>query len=159
MINRTLRHSLLKNKNGFTLIELIITMAVLTIFMYLITMIVQDSLGFFRDEETQVANQAALRIVAVQFEKDIRRHVIGSDEFAVSGDCFLIQPVYESDVSYCKVGDNIERNGIVVARGVDTFLASYRNSDNSILLTLRSFEDGYGRVNEVVVRIFVRVGS
>lgn len=150
----------LTNKKGFTLIELIVTMAVLSIFTYLITMLVTSSMGFFGDEESQVANQSALRIVAVQFEKDVRRHVIGSGELVVSGSCYTITPVYEANVAYCLVGSNVERNGLVIAEGVSVFTVSpYRTSDNSLLLTLRSNADRYGRVNEVVVRIYVRVGS
>ncbi|MDP2813148.1 MAG: prepilin-type N-terminal cleavage/methylation domain-containing protein [Erysipelotrichaceae bacterium] len=149
-----------KNKKGFTLIELIITMAVLSIFTYLIAMLVQNSMGFFKDEESQVANQAALRIVAVQFEKDVRRHVFGNEELVISGNCYTITPVYEASVSYCLVGSSVVRNGTVIANGVSQFSASpYRISDNSVLLTIKSNADRYGRVNEVVVRIFVRVGS
>ncbi|PKM64988.1 MAG: hypothetical protein CVU96_00060 [Firmicutes bacterium HGW-Firmicutes-20] len=148
------------SKKGFTLIEVIVTLAVLSVFMYLITMLVSSSMGFFRDEESQVANQAALRIVSVQFEKDIRRHVFGVGDLVISGSCYTITPVYEASIAYCLVGSNVQRNGAVIASGVSEFTVSpYRVTDNSVLLTIRSNADRYGRVNEVVVRIFVRVGS
>jgi prepilin-type N-terminal cleavage/methylation domain-containing protein len=147
-------------KKGFTLIELIVTMAVLSVFTYLIAMLVTNSMGFFKDEESQVANQSALRIVAVQFEKDARRHVFGVGDLVISGSCYTITPVNGSSIAYCLVGNNVQRNGAVIASGVSEFTVSpYRVTDNSVLLTIRSNADRYGRVNEVVVRIFVRVGS
>lgn len=151
----------LKSNKGFTLIELVVAMAVLSIVMGLIVGLVTQSLKFFRDEEDQVASQTALRQVALEFEKDVRKYVITPTEYEVSGTCYTIKPLIESNISYCHdtVNKTISKNGVVIASGVDTFSATYNTTNHYIALLIRSLPDGYGRVNEVSVNIYIRIGS
>lgn len=151
----------MNNRKGFTLIELIITMVILSIVMGLIVGLVTQSMKFFNDEEQQVANQASLRQIAVEFEKNVRRHVISSTEFEVSGNCYVIKPIFEDDINYCfdSVNFTVERDGLVIGERVGQFSANYDSSDDSIALIIQSRPDGYGRINEVSVRIYIRVGN
>jgi prepilin-type N-terminal cleavage/methylation domain-containing protein len=151
----------MRNKKGFTLIELIITIAVLSIVMGLIVGLVTQSLKFFRDEDDQVSNQAALRQIAVEFEKNVRKYVVTPTEYQVSGTCYIIQPVFESNISYCfdSANNTVTRNGVVIGENVAQFTAVYNTTNHNIALLIRSLPDGYGRVNEVSVNIYIRIGS
>jgi len=151
----------MRNNKGFTLIELVVTMVVLSIVGGLVVGLVMQSMKFFSDEEDQVTNQTALRQIAVEFEKNVRRYVLQPTEFVVSGSCYTITPVFESNISYCYVSaDNtVTRNGIVIAENVGQFSAVYNTTNHYITLLIQSLPDGYGRVNEVNVNIYIRVGS
>lgn len=150
---------MIRNKKGFTLIELIITMFILTVVMGLVAGLVTNSMKFFSDERTQVNNQASLRLIAVDFEKDVRKYVLGVDQFSVVDGCYQITPEIESNISYCLVGNNLTRNGVLIGEQVSQFTAVYNSTNNSIALTIRSLPDGYGRVNEVIVNIYIRIMS
>ncbi len=151
----------IRNTKGFTLIELIVVIAVLSIVMGLIVGLVTQSLKFFRDENDQVASQTSLRQVALEFEKNVRKYVITPSEYQVSGNCYIIRPVLADNISYCydSVNKTVTKNGTVIARGVNTFSATYNTTNHNIALLLRSVPDGYGRVNEVNVNIYIRIGS
>lgn len=150
---------MIRNKKGFTLIELIITMFLLTVVLGLVTGIVTNSLKFFSDERTQVNNQASLRLIAVDFEKDVRKYVLGIDQFSYTSGCYRIVPELVSDINYCLVGTNLTRNGVLIGEQVSQFTAVYNATNNSIALTIRSLPDAYGRVNEVIVNIYIRILS
>lgn len=111
------------NKKGFTLIELVITMLIVVIVFGVLANLVGFSTAFFRDENTQVANQTALRQVAVNFEKDVRRYALNSTQIVTVGSCYTLG----STITYCYDGGNqtITRNSVVVARGVQTFTVTY----------------------------------
>jgi prepilin-type N-terminal cleavage/methylation domain-containing protein len=151
----------IRNNKGFTLIELVVTMAVLSIVMGLIVGLVTQSLKFFRDEDNQVTNQAALRQIALEFEKDVRKYVLAETEFEISGNCSIIKPLIESNISYCydSVNKTVTRNGLVIGENVGQFTAVYNNANHYITLLIQSLPDGYGRVNEVSVNIYIRIGS
>jgi prepilin-type N-terminal cleavage/methylation domain-containing protein len=153
----------MRNKKGFTLIELVVTMAVLSIVMGLIVGLVTQSLKFFSDEDDQVTNQAALRQIAVEFEKNVRKYVLTPTEYVVSGDCYTITPILITDPTtvYCFVSANntVTRNGVVIGENVGQFSAVYNTTNHYITLLIQSLPDGYGRVNEVNVNIYIRIGS
>jgi prepilin-type N-terminal cleavage/methylation domain-containing protein len=151
----------IRNNKGFTLIELVVTMAVLSIVMGLIVGLVTQSLKFFRDEDNQVTNQAALRQIALDFEKDVRKYVITPTEYEVSGNCYIIKPIIESNISYCYDSANktVTKNGQIIGRSVEQFTAVYNTTNHYITLLIQSLPDGYGRVNEVSVNIYIRIGS
>lgn len=107
------------SRKGFTLIELIITMLIIVIVFGILANLIGFSTKFFRDENTQIANQTALRQIAVTFEKDIRRHALDSSQIVVSGSCYTLG----ATVTYCydNVNKTITRNSVVVAEGIEIF--------------------------------------
>lgn len=153
---------MLKNKKGFTLIELVITMAILSIVMGLIVGLVTQSMKFFSDEDDQVANQAALRQIALDFEKNVRKFVITPTEYEdqLNG-CYVIKPIFEDNIIYCfdNVSKTVSKNGIVIGENIEKFEAKYFDTSHFINLIIESVEDGYKRVNVVNVNIYIRIGS
>lgn len=109
---------MIRNRKGFTLIEIVITMLIVVIVFGILANLVGFSTTFFRDENTQVANQTALRQVAVTFEKDVRRYALDATMFSVSGTCTTLG----STVTYCHdvANQTITRNGVIVAKGIQT---------------------------------------
>lgn len=111
------------SKKGFTLIELVITMLIVVIVFGILANLVGFSTTFFRDENSQVANQTGLRQVAVTFEKDIRKHALNQSQIAVSGSCYTLG----GTITYCHdlANQTITRNSVTVAKGIQTFTVNY----------------------------------
>ncbi len=111
------------SKKGFTLIELVITMLIVVIVFGILANLVGFSTTFFRDENTQVANQTGLRQVAVTFEKDIRKHALNQSQISVIGSCYTLGGA----ITYCHdiANQSITRNSVTVARDIQTFTVNY----------------------------------
>lgn len=137
---------------GFTLIELIITMLIVVIVFGILANLVGFSTTFFRDENTQVANQAALRQVAVAFEKDVRRYALDKTMFSVSGTCTTLG----SAVTYCHVGQTIERNAVVVANGIQTFKIDYLSNPLKVHLYMLTKLDSRNHPSEIEYDVYYR---
>lgn len=140
------------NRKGFTLIELVITMLILVIVFGILANLVGFSTTFFRDENTQVANQTALRQVAVTFEKDVRRFALNSTMVAVSGTCASLG----STVTYCHhvANQTITRNGVVVAKGIEAFTVTL--SSSKVNLTMSTIDDSRGHDIDISYDVYFR---
>ena len=145
---------MINSRKGFTLIELVITMLVLVIVFGILANLVGFSTKFFRNENTQVANQTALRQVAVNFEKDVRRYALNASLITGSTSCpALGDPVV---VTYCydlttKV---ISRNGVSVAEGIEVFLV---NTDAAkVNLYIKTINDSRNQFVEIEYDVYFR---
>ncbi len=144
---------MLKGKKGFTLIELVITFLIVVIVFGVLANLVGFSTEFFRDENTQVATQESLRLVAVNFEKDVRRYALDSTKVSQSGDCYTLG----STVTYCYVSANkeITRNSVVVATGISSFSLNLSNS-SFIRFNIVTIQDTRGQSNDLTMDIYYR---
>ena len=143
------------NKSGFTLIELVITMLIIVVVFGILANLVQFSTTFFRDENTQVANQTALRQVAVTFEKDVRRYALRSSLISQSGTCTSL----DTAVTYCYVvaDKTITRNGTVVAKGIETFTVT--PSLLKVNLYMKTRLDSRNLFVEIVYDVYFRTNK
>jgi prepilin-type N-terminal cleavage/methylation domain-containing protein len=153
--------TVLKNrKSGFTLVEVIVTLFVITIFFGLIVGITQFSVTFFRNEDTQVASQASLRMIATQLEKDVRKYVgTGSELTNPNTGEYRIAVDASTSIVYLFQNNNVFRDGVLIGENVEDFELNWNSLSKSFELNISSFQDGYGRVNQVSVRIFIRAGK
>jgi Tfp pilus assembly protein PilE len=144
---------MLKGKKGFTLIELVITFLIVVIVFGVLANLVGFSTEFFRDENTQVATQESLRLVAVNFEKDVRKYALDSTKVSQSGDCYTLG----STVTYCYVSANkeITRNSVVVATGISSFSLNLSNS-SFIRFNIVTIQDTRGQSNDLTMDIYYR---
>lgn len=142
------------NRSGFTLIELVITMLIVVIVFGILANLVGFSTTFFRDENTQVANQTALRQVAVSFEKDVRRYALSSTQITNSGTCTGF--VLGGTVTYCHDVANqaITRNGVVVARGVEIFTVTTNAS--RVNLFMKTIVDSRNQFIDIAYDVYFR---
>ena len=63
---------MLKNKRGFTLIEVLVVLLITSILLGVIYLVFNQSVSTFTKEESRVENQQSLRQAALVIEKDIR---------------------------------------------------------------------------------------
>jgi type II secretory pathway pseudopilin PulG len=144
---------MIKGKKGFTLIELVITFMIVVIVFGVLASLVGFSTEFFRDENSQVATQESLRLVAVNFEKDVRRYALDSTKVTQSGSCYTLG----STITYCYVSANneITRNGTVIAEGVSSFSLNLTSS-SFIRFNIVSVQDTRGHSNVLTMDIYYR---
>jgi len=144
---------MIKGKKGFTLIELVITFMIVVIVFGVLASLVGFSTEFFRDENSQVATQESLRLVAVNFEKDVRRYALDSTKVTQSGSCYTLG----STITYCYVSANkeITRNGTVIAKGVSSFSLNL-TSTSFIRFNIVSIQDTRGHSNDLTMDIYYR---
>lgn len=141
------------NRKGFTLIELVITMLIVVIVFGILANLVGFSTTFFRDENTQVANQTALRQVAVTFEKDVRRYALKSSMISQSGEwCTSL----DTAVTYCYVvaDQTITRNGVVVANKIDAFTVIADSI--KVNLSISTIDDSRGQDVDISYDVYFR---
>lgn len=144
---------MMRSHKGFTLIEIVITMLVLVIVFGILANLVGFSTTFFRDENSQVSNQTALRQVAVTFEKDVRRYALDSTMFAVSGSCTTLG----STVTYCHdvANKTITRNMEVVAKGIQTFTIDFSDSVY-VHLNMLTIPDSRNQTSDIEYDVYYR---
>lgn len=140
------------SKSGFTLIELVMTMLIVVIVFGILANLVGFSTKFFRDENTQVANQTALRQVAVSFEKDVRKYALNST--LITGDVSC--PTLGATITYCHDGVNktITRNGVVVARGIESFVVT--KNATKVNLYMKTIVDSRNQFVDIVYDVYFR---
>lgn len=145
---------MIRNRKGFTLIELVITMLIVVIVFGILANLVGFSTTFFRDENTQVANQTALRQVAVIFEKDVRRYALDDTMFSVSGTCITLG----STVTYCHdvANQTITRNSVVVANGIQTLTIDYLTTTSKVHLYILTIPDSRNQTSDIDYDIYYR---
>lgn len=139
---------------GFTLIEIVITMLIVVIVFGIVANLVGFSTKFFRDENSQVANQEALRLVAVSFEKDVRKYALNSTLITSgSAGCYTLG----TTVTYCHNTTNktITRNGNTIAKGVASFSLILTDS-RFIRFNIESIQDSRGIPNNLKMDIYYR---
>jgi len=143
---------MLKGKKGFTLIELVITFMIVVIVFGVLASLVGFSTEFFRDENSQVATQESLRLVAVNFEKDVRRYALDSTKVTQIGSCYTLG----ATVTYCyNANKEVTRNDVVIAEGVSSFTLTLSNS-SYIRFKIVSIQDARGHSNELTMDIYYR---
>lgn len=152
------------DKKGFTLIELMVTIIIMLIVLGLVTGLVLFSTKFFRDENTQLSNQESIRMVTLLFEKDVRRHVVSSVNFAIESPCTVIKPDADpaNDIRYCLNSGILTRiesgNTLFLGDGIQDFDVSFNSSIYAVQLQITTNPDARGRTNDVNLNIFVRQG-
>lgn len=159
------------NKNGFTLIELVITMLIMVIVFGVLSNFIGFSTRFYSDERSQVASQEALRIVAVSFEKDVRKLVEREDYITVTESAgvriFTLgessstsKIIYNYNIAEKKVYRVTNTNSTLIASGIGDMTVTKDITGNPFIdFSIDSVADGRDTINKVDVRIFLRVLS
>lgn len=142
---------MLKNKRGFTLIEVLVVLLITSILLGVIYMVFNQSVSTFTKEESRVENQQSLRQAALVIEKDIRE----SDQ--QKGSLFL-----EADGcyrfafhKYCLVGNSLMRDGSALASNVAQFTMS-ESASLELLIKLESVPDRYQQVVTIETQVTLR---
>lgn len=160
-----------KNRKGFTLIELVITMMVLVIVFGMLAGLVGFATRFYSDESSQVNRQETLRLFAVNFEKDVRT-LVEHEAYFISTESGGIktfelgEPASASLITYTfnSTEGRVYRtqSGTTTTVATDIFNVTV-TKDTSIIthpflhFTVQGRPDGRGTVNEVDIKVYLRV--
>jgi len=156
---------MLKKQKGFTLIELVLTFMIVVMVFGVLSTLVSLSTRFFTDENTQVFSQEALRIVTVNFEKDLRKYVTTSDFFTKNTSTTSHVYVLGDNATSNKVTytydtntNEIYRDSVLIASNVASFDVSIvLSSVPYVDLTIISIPDNRGITNEIDLTIYLRI--
>jgi len=140
---------------GFTLIELVITFLIVVIVFGVLANLVGFSTKFFRDENTQVATQESLRLVAVNFEKDVRKYALNSTLIVQSSNCYVLGTGTTITYCYDSANKQITRNSVIIAKGIANFTLTLTNT-NFIRFNILTIQDSRGNSNDLVMDIYYR---
>jgi len=141
----------INNQKGFTLLEIMVVIIILGIILGALTSAFAFSLNFFSEEDSQIVRQESLRFVSIQLEKDIRKSL---QVVTVSGSCTSI-----GSIDYCLVGNQVTREGAMIAENIDIFSVTLAPDNSYIDLVLSSTVDDRGNDVSVNTRIFLRKGD
>lgn len=138
------------------MIELLVTFTILVIVLALVNSIISFSVQFFSFEDSEVLSQESLRLVAVSFEKDVRK----SNAFSTNGSgCFVLAGSVDGTITYCLTGTNIYRNDVVVVKGIQVFSPSYDPTNDVVSVLLETVLNRYEKSNSVNYIIYMRRGG
>lgn len=151
----------IRNNKGFTLLELVIVLAILGIVTLLITQVVSFSSRFINDEHTSIANQETLRYVGLEFDRSVRRLVENiNHDFVVttsgSTTCYALGSTEIDTYCFNTTSRVLTKNGRTIGTGINEFTPVTISTERAIHLIIRSLPDGRGNVNEVELIIYIR---
>lgn len=121
------------NKNGFTLLELMIGLIVFTLIGTGLTVIFVSGLRFFTDQQSQVENQFSITEVSTMLENDIRKSASASKSL----NCLNLTLINTSSVQYCinTSTKELTRNSSVIANKIESFNVIVNSNQIKITLT------------------------
>jgi len=140
-----------KNKKGFTLIELIIVIALIAIISAGMVGIVVFSTDFFASEDSDIIRQENVRIVTINFEKDVRK---SNQEVLEINGCINV-----NSIDYCLSDNAIYRDGIKLAGYISLFDIDIDGDGSFLDLLVVSTPNDEGDEVSTKTRIYLRKGD
>lgn len=141
-------------QRGFTLIELIVAMAVFAIIGSVLVTIFVSGLQYYSNEKSQLLNQENISGISAAYEADARK----STGVALSGSCLVFTQT-GGNSTYCLNSTTHEytRNNAVIADGIAT--VTYSITLNKIILTVSTVNDQRGISNTINLTYYLREGN
>lgn len=137
-----------KYKKGMTLIEVIVTLLVVTILLGAIYMVFNQSVSSITKEESRIENQQNMRQVALRIELDLRE----SDQLTApyeDGSCYVIDTY-----KYCLIDQRVSRDSQVIANNIKSL--SITTTDNIVSIKMESVPDRYGQIVIIDTEVALR---
>lgn len=133
-------------KKGFTLIETVITLAILGIIAVLSVSIFTFGPLSFNMQSNTLSNQYSVRHVLRSISRDARN--VDSDEVSFSNGTLII-----GENKYKLIGDSVFKNDSKISSGIDEFNVSFE--ENKVSVTVKSLENK-GRSFSLSTDIYLR---
>jgi prepilin-type N-terminal cleavage/methylation domain-containing protein len=152
-----MRPALLNRQNpkaAFTLIELIVAMAVFSLIGGVLVTIFVTSVQYFSNEKAQLFNQYRITHLSDAFEIDTRR----STEINIVSDC-LVFTISSGNSTYCLNTSThvVTRNNLEIADNIQTLTTTINS--NQLVLTVVTVPDQRGITNTIHLTYYVREGN
>ena len=143
----------MKNKKGFTLIEIVVTLTILVLLLGVVAGATILTQRFSTGEHSRVQLQNEVRIALAWIDSDVR----SSNQIAVNDDtCFVL--ISGENVRYCLVGDQLTRNDRPIAENLVNFAYTIDTSSSTLVVTLTTIADRYGNPVSLTDTYYLRDG-
>ena len=144
----------MKSKKGFTLIELIIVMAVTTILLGTIVAIFIQSIDYYKTDEVQSANQASLNVAVTKLDSSIRK---ATNVYNDANGCHVVYAASEDVFSLNTTTKVLSLNSSYLTDRITTFTCSI--SSNVVTIFLQTINDRQGIASTSTMTIVLRKGD
>ncbi len=143
-----------KSRAGFTLLELIVAMAVFSILGSVLVSIFVAGVQYFSNEKSQLYNQFGITELSGALESDARKASAAS----TSSGC-LVFTISNGNTTYClnTTTHVVTRNSNVVADHISSF--SFTITLNKLNLVVTSTNDQRGINNQINLTYYLREGN
>jgi prepilin-type N-terminal cleavage/methylation domain-containing protein len=143
----------MKNKKGFTLIEIVVTLIILVLLLGVVAATTVLTQQFSTGEHSRVQLQNEVRIALAYIDSDVR----SSNQIAVSDTtCFIL--ISTTNVRYCLVGDALTRNDQPIAENITNFNYTIDTSSGTLVVSLTTIADRYGHPVSITDTYYLRDG-
>lgn len=143
----------MKNKKGFTLIEIVVTLTILVMLLGIVAGSTILTQRFSTGEHSRVQLQNEVRVALAWIDSDVR----ASNQIAVNDNaCFIL--ISSENVRYCLVGDQLTRNNQPIAKNLVNFVYSIDTSSKTLVITLTTVADRYGNPVSISDTYYLRDG-
>jgi prepilin-type N-terminal cleavage/methylation domain-containing protein len=141
-------------KAGFTLLELIVAMAVFSLIGGVLVTIFVTSVQYFSNEKSQIFNQYRITYLSDAFEVDTRR----STEVNIVSGC-LVFTISSGNSTYCLNTSThiVTRNNVQIADNIQTLSTTL--NVNKLDLTVVTVADQRGITNTIHLTYYIREGN
>mgnify|MGYP001810421060 CR=1 FL=1 len=142
----------MKNKKGFTLVELMVVLTVTTILLGTVVTIFLQSIDFYKTDESKSLNQASLNLVSTRLDSSIRK---ATNVYTDVDGCHV---VYSSSEDVFDLSTNsFTVNGAVLTDRIAEFTCT--NNSDIITVFVRTINDSKGSSLTYNSTIVIRKGE
>lgn len=143
-----------RSHKGFTLIELIVAMAVFAILGSVLVTIFVSAVSYFSNERSQLFNQASISEISAAIEADTRK----ASQATIASNC-LVLTIASGNKTYCLDTTNhvYTRNSAQIGDNIAS--VSYAISLNKLTLTITTTNDQRGINNTIKLTYYLREGN
>lgn len=150
---------ILKDKKGITVIEVMMAILILAVIFGMIVGIVSFFSNFYSGENSSLNRQENFQVLMINLERDVRFSDQKIDFSTAGSSCYIIgTPGVLSSNTYCFSNNHVTRNGIVIARQIETFELSTLSSAE-INVNVETIADSRGQKLQADFTIYLRQGS
>jgi prepilin-type N-terminal cleavage/methylation domain-containing protein len=143
----------MKNKKGFTLIEIVVTLTILVLLLGVVAATTVLTQRFSTGEYSRVELQNEVRIALAWIDRDVR----SSNQIAINDDsCFIL--ISGTNVRYCLVGDTLTRNDQTIAENLVNFSYTIDPTSSTLVVSLTTIADRYGNPVSLTDTYYLRDG-
>ncbi|MRH42962.1 hypothetical protein GH741_09720 [Aquibacillus halophilus] len=146
---------LINNEKGITLVELVATLAIMSMVIVLIGSVHIFGQKQFSSQTEQIKNQSNVRVAINTITKEIRS--VGKTEVTVNENVLTVG-TGENSINYQLVNSEIRKNGKPIITGIEGFSVKSGSDENTneINITITSSPDQQGNTSTLTTVIYMR---